>query len=763
MTVRRYSFSLLCALALAAVTSPAAIAAPPPHAIATGLGAGWPEVRTWSAFGGRSRMWTVEGHSWPLQFAAYPTYEKGVRVAVADVTGDGRAEIVTAPGSDAWTTIDVFDGRTYQRVRSLPPWPHGSWWGGAYVAAADTAGDHRAEVVVGLGRGCCTTLHVWDALGESHLAGTFPFGNRSEDGARVAAGDVSGDGKAELIAVPVGSGRVSVLGASGGAPFRSYVPFGAATTGDVTIAAGDLVGDARAEVVAASVTPAGAHVKVLDSQSGAAVASLFPFGSATVSAVAVATGDLDGDGHHDLVASATTPEGTRVHGVALDGSQLASFFVLEPGIAPGASLAAGDLDGDGKAEIVLGTGPTVAPAPPLSGPAQQVAVFDRAGRSVGRFPAYPGRFQGPVRVATGDVAGTPRPEVLTAPGPGTPAEIGIYGDQWVAERDRNNRIGTFLAFEPSFLGGATVALGDLDGDARLEIVVGAGPGREPEVRVFEPGGRRISSFLAFDAPYQSGVSVAAGDLDGDGRAEVVASALAPPARIRIFGPTGKARTLIQPVTDGAPLEVAVADLSGDGRAEIIAGRSAGSEPWVEVLDPRTGELVGRFLAFDREFTGGIHVAAGDLDLDGRDEIVVAPGDGGDGQVRVFDRRFRLIRSFWPYDWHWPGVYVGVRVRAGLPLVALPRTVRTSAGLLRTFVVASFRDVARSGGTFRARVLWSDGSSTPAGVRSRGGGLYDVLARKRFSRAGSSTAEVTLAGPQARTSVARSTIVVARRR
>ncbi len=747
--------SLLLVLAVA-LLAPAAKAAPPPHHIVTGWGAGWPEVRTWSATGARTQMWALGGNSWPLQFAAYPTHEKGVRVAVADVTGDGRAEIVAAPGSDSWTTIEVFDGRTYGRLSSLPPWPKGSWWNGAHVAAADATGDGRAEVVVGLGPGCCTSLHVWDVLAGSRIGTTFPFGVQSEQGALVAAGDVSGDGRAEVLAAPLLGGRVSVLPASGGAAFRSFVPFdppGAL----LAIAAGDLAGDARAELVAGRLGATGPHVKVLDTATGATLASLFPFGSASVSAIAVAVGDLDGDGRREVIAAATTPEGTRVEAIGLDGTSVASFYALEPGLAPGASLAAGDLDGDGKAEIVLGTGPTTAPAAPFPGPAQVVAVFDRTGRALGRFAAFAGRFQGAVHVASGDLTGSPRPEIVTAPGQGIPAEIGIYADEWRPDRERGNRVASFLAFEPTFLGGASVALGDLAGDSRPEIVAGTGPGRVAEVRVFDPRGSRLSSFLAFGEQYTGGIAVAAGDLDADGRAEVVASTLEPPARIRIFGSGGEVRALLLPDTDGVAVEIAVADLDGDGRGEIITGRVAGSEPVLEVLDAVGARLRG-VLAYDAAFAGGIHVAAGDLDADGRDEIVVGPGDAGGGEVRVYNGRLALLRSFAPYSWDWPGVFVAVRRVTGLPLVALPRTVRAATGTRRTFVVASFRDVARSGHRFRATIKWSDGAPTGAVVRARDGGLYDVLASRRFARAIRYGAAVTFVRG-ARTAVARSTVVV----
>ena len=78
--------------------------------------------------------------------------------------------------------------------------------------------------------------------------------------------------------------------------------------------------------------------------------------------------------------------------LSADGKELASFFVLEPGIVPGASVAAGDLDGDGKAEIVIGGGPTLtAPWPPVTnGPDQRVVVYRPTAHSSAGSPPTPG-------------------------------------------------------------------------------------------------------------------------------------------------------------------------------------------------------------------------------------------------------------------------------------------------------------------------------------------------------------------------------------
>ncbi len=63
-----------------------------------------------------------------------------------------------------------------------------------------------------------------------------------------------------------------------------------------------------------------------------------------------------------------------------------------------------------------------------------------------------------------------------------------------------------------------MAAGDVNGDGRADIVTGAGPGGGPHVRVFSGVDLAVlASFFAYDPGFHGGVSVAAGDINGDGR------------------------------------------------------------------------------------------------------------------------------------------------------------------------------------------------------------------------------------------------------
>jgi hypothetical protein len=718
----------------------------------------------------RCARWDGNGHQaqqfaswgeWPLGFSAYDTYQQGVRVAIGDVNGDGRNEIVTAPGKDAWTELRVFDGRTYRQLNALLPFKNGSWWAGAYIAAGDVNGDGRDEIVEGLDAGCCTTLHVLDATNGNDLSGFYPYGSNSEVGARVAAGDLNGDGEADVIAAPLGITRIGAYRLSGGTPFRTIDAFGGEVSGPISIAAGNLTGDPRAEIVAAAPTYSGPEVKVFDPATGAAATTLYPYGGEGVSSVAVALGDVNGDGKRDIVVSADTPSGTEVRAVDLDGTELADFYVLDPAVIPGASIAAGDLDGDGKAEIVLGGGPTTAPSPDANGPDQEVAIYEPDGTEVHRFDAYPGLFQGGVRVALADVLGDGRPELITAPGAGTQPEIEVWSQGWIPDLDHGTRLAHFLAFDPAFRGGVSLATGDVNGDRHTEIVAGTGPGQAAEVRVFDANGKELYRFSPFGA-YDGGISVAAGDIDADGRAEIVVGALAAPARIRVFdGATQQGPTILPFPAGAAGVQVAVADVKGDGHGLVVAGEASGAAPRLSLIDPVTGSVVVAREPFGSSMDG-LRVSAGDLNHDGRDEIVAASGPAGDSLVHIFDGNLLEQRSFRAYDWSGAGMNVAVAQRIGLPISADARTVKLKAHTRAKVIVARFRDAA--GGTLRltTSIAWGDGTYASGTLLQRGNGVYDVRGTKRYGRAGRYPVRVIVSDQSGRSSVAHSTAVVRRR-
>jgi hypothetical protein len=726
--------------------------------ILTGLDAGWPDVRGWDANGHFAHQFAPWGE-WNLGFSAYPTYQQGVRVAVGDVNGDGHAEIVTAPGRDAWTELKVFDGRSFRQLTTVLPFKDATWWAGAYVATGDTNGDGRDDIVEGLDAGCCTTLHVLDGVSGADLSGFFPFGDHSEVGARVAAGDLNGDGTADVIAVPIGSTRISAYRVTGGPAFRNIDAFGGELSGPISVAAGNLTGDARAEIVAAAPTYSGPEVKIFDPASGTAETVLYPYGGTAASSVAVALGDVNGDGTHDIVLSADTPSGTEVKAVDTSGTQLADFYVLDSAIVPGASTAAGDLDGDGKAEIVLGGGPTNAPWPPVAnGPAQRVAIYRSDGVEVHEFDAYPGLFQGGVRVALADIEGDSRPEMLAAPGPGMEPEIGIWSQHWVPGVDRGTRLGHFLAFGSSFRGGVSVATDDVTGDGHAEIIAGTGKGVAAEVRVFDRDDHLLYSFSPFGA-YDGGVTVATGDLDADGRAEVVVGTLTGTARIRVYDGTQPEGPTISPFgADDAGVEVAVADVDGSGRGLIVAGEATGDNPSLSLVNAQTGGVMQTKRPFGSTMAG-LRLASGDLDQDGRDEIVVASGFGGDGLVHVFDARLVAKRLFAAYDSIGVGVNIALASRIGLPIAADARTVKLKARKRAKFVVARFHDAGGRPVRLKVSITWGDGTFSTGSVLVRGDGVYDVRATKRYSRRGSYPVTVTVTDGNGRTSTARSRAIV----
>jgi len=201
----------------------------------------------------------------------------------------------------------------------------------------------------------------------------------------------------------------------------------------------------------------------------------------------------------------------------------------------------------------------------------------------------------------------------------------------------------------------------MNADGRETLVVGSGPGGQV-VKVFDADtGAETHSFLPFTPSYAGGVNVAAGDLNGDGVADIVVGAGAGSSHVKVFdGLTGsELRSFLAFPGFAGGVSVAAGDVNGDGRADLVVGAGAGGGPHVKVFDGLTGNTLHSFFAFNPAFMGGVNVATGRNALGGT--IIVGALSGG-GQVSVFDAvGGGLLDSFLAFG---PSYLGGVSVGGG---------------------------------------------------------------------------------------------------
>ncbi len=246
--------------------------------------------------------------------------------------------------------------------------------------------------------------------------------------------------------------------------------------------------------------------------------------------VHVCCGDVDGDLHDEILTGAGPGETCRPHvrGFSCSGDPLPglSFFAYNT-IQYGVTVAAGDLDADGKDEIITGAGPG-----PMFGPHVRGWNYDGSGLVTSmanvNFFAYSTTKWG-VNVSAGDIDGDGFDEIVTGAGPG--AACGPHVRGWNVDGSRARAMGSvdFMAYGANQFG-VNVACGDIDGDGIDEIVTGAGPGAVlgAHVRGWNCDGALVTpisnfSFFAWSpGEVRYGANVWSGaDLIGNGRDEIV--------------------------------------------------------------------------------------------------------------------------------------------------------------------------------------------------------------------------------------------------
>lgn len=308
------------------------------------------------------------------------------------------------------------------------------------IAVADLNGDGALDLAVAAGNGYGNTVSVLLNAGDGTFAAAVDYPAGPVDTLYMAAGDLTGDGRPDLVVVSLSAMQLNVLVNAGNGTFGAPIAYPVdPATRSLTVA--DLNGDGALDVILGGDLGLQVLFNTGNGALGAKVAYPMPY---QVGCPAVA--DVNGDGVPDVIV----PDPFHVQVMLNAGAGVLSAPVaFAAGPSPDA-MAVADLNGDGRPDLVVGE---MGPSP--------LSVLLNAGSGTFSAPmSLPDQILA-TSVAIGDVDGDGKPDLVVAAGIAPMVQVLL-----------NQGGGVFTA--AGALGGAldpaAVKLADLNGDGRLDLV-----------------------------------------------------------------------------------------------------------------------------------------------------------------------------------------------------------------------------------------------------------------------------------------------------
>ncbi|MEK7632073.1 MAG: VCBS repeat-containing protein [Patescibacteria group bacterium] len=362
---------------------------------------------------------------------------------------------------------------------------------------------------------------------------------------------------------------------------NSFYPFGKDYTSGVNVAAGDVDGDGIDEIIVAKSAGAKPDVAFFKSD-GTYMYTLSAYDSTFRGGVNVGTADLNGDGRADLV---TVPQSQRIAEVRVfdvsSGNILKSLTVL-PNMKNGASLSVSPL----ALQILVGSS---------AGKISRVQQYSlQTGALTGtNLQPFQSGYQAGVEVAyvpgtNGDFVATFGSKYLTN------GQLLSY-NWWFQSKPQGSlnkdgtptpslfgTDGTVLAKYPAVPVGASVAVGDADGDGMDEVFFGSPPGQKPVVWVYKANGKYVRTFPVFETKLRTGVTVEFLPISGLKAARVIVTPRdGAPSAVRLYTANGAytgVSFLAFPVTQTKGVMLTVGHFNGDADYQIVAAARGTSLP-----------------------------------------------------------------------------------------------------------------------------------------------------------------------------------------
>ncbi|WP_040892250.1 beta strand repeat-containing protein [Zavarzinella formosa] len=330
---------------------------------------------------------------------------KPYSVAISDVNGDGKPDLITAnEGSSAVSVLlgtgtGSFGAATNFTVGSAPK----------SVAVGDVNGDGRPDIITANYDSGNVSVLLGTGAGSFAAAANYAVGQSPRS---VAVGDVNGDGKPDIITANYDSGNVSILAGNGAGSFAAAgnVDVGSRPT---SVVIDDVNGDNKPDLVVACFDSGSVRALLGNGSGSFAATANFDVHSDPYS---VAAGDVNGDGKPDLVAVGFGGYFVSV----LPGNGDGTFAPASPlliGTQP-YSVVIGDVNGDGLPDIIT-----------ANDKSNTVSVL--SGTGTGSFATAPGSLLNvgsiPKSVAVADVNGDGKPDLVTANSGGNNVSVLLNG------------------------------------------------------------------------------------------------------------------------------------------------------------------------------------------------------------------------------------------------------------------------------------------------------------------------------------------------